>query len=132
MWNTKSRSQVYQMQRLCVSVMLGAESMEHQQIDELLKTMTTAEIMATIQEERDENLLIIETAVDELCNVLEISNRLRDIKITFLDIGHARLKTGQEHRVLKPFAKLRNLHRVRTYNVPDDYARSLKIMMKRK
>ncbi len=112
--------------------MLGAESMEHQQIDEMLKTMTTAEIMATIQEERDENLLIIETAVDELCNVLELSNRLRDIQIAFFNIGHASLKTGQEHRVLKPFGKLKNLHRVSTYNVPNDYARSLEIMMKRK
>lgn len=112
--------------------MLGAESLEHQQISEMLKTMPIAEVMATIQEERDENLLIIETAVDELCNVLEISNRLRDIQIVFFDVGHARLKTGQEHRVLKPFGKLRNLHRVSTYNVPDDYARSLEIMMKRK
>lgn len=112
--------------------MLGAESMEHQEIGEMLKTMTTAEVMATIQEERDENLLIIETAVDELCNVLEISNRLRDIQIVLFDIGHARLRSGQEHRVLKPFGKLRNLHRVSTYNVPDDYARSLEIMMKRK
>ncbi len=120
------------MQYLCVSVMLGAESMEHPQIDEKLKTMTTAEVMATIQEERDENLLIIKTAVDELCNVLEISNRLRDIQIAFFDIGHPRLKTGQEHRVLKPFGKLKNLHRVSTYNVPDNFARTLEISMKRK
>jgi len=112
--------------------MLGAESMEHDQIDEMLKTMTPTEVMATIQEERDENLLIIETAVDELCNVLEMSNRLREIRIAFFDIGHHRLKTGQEHRVLKPFGRLRNLHRVTTYNVPDNFARTLEISMKRK
>jgi len=120
------------MRNLCVSVMLGAESMEHPHIDEMLKTMTVAEVMAATQDERDENLLIVKTAVDELCNVLEISNRLRDIQIAFFDIGHASLKTGQEHRVLKAFGKLRNLHRVSTYNVPGSYARDLEIMMKRK
>lgn len=132
LWNDKCRGRVRQMQYLCVSVMVGTETMEHQDIDEILKIKTREEIMDDVEAEREENLLIVEYAIDELCNVLEMSNRLRDIHIVLCDIGHQSLRTGQEHRVLKPFHRLKNLRSVTTLNVPENFTQALQKTMKRK
>ena len=120
------------MQYLCVYVYIGEETGRHDLIDKALKTMKREDVLECIQDQREENTLIIQTAVDELCNVLELSNRLREIDIRLIDIGHPLLKTGQEHRLLKPFGKLRNLHRVTTFNVPSNFTRIMEQTMKRK
>lgn len=94
--------------------------------------MSKEEITAMIQDEKDENSLITQTAIEEFCNVLELSSRLREVEIRLLDQGYPTLNTGQEHRILKPFGNLRNVHRVRTFNVPKNFAQVLEVTMKRK
>ena len=131
-WSSKLRSRIYQMQHLHVIVQTGAESANHEMINKTLETETIEDAVKSTREERKENLLIVQTAVDELCNVLELSNRLRSIDMHLWDIGHPSLTTGQEHRVLKPFGKLKNLHNVEVTQVPFDFARALKESMKRK
>ena len=111
---------------------MGAVGRTREQINKMLETMTRDEVIDFTQDQRTENFWIVQTAVDELCNVLEISDRLRDIEIRLIDISHPNLRTGQEHRVLKPFGKLRNLHRVTTFSVPPNFARILEETMKRK
>ena len=131
-WNSNLRRRIYQMHHLAVIVVVGAESRNHLAVEKILQNVTVEELIAQIQDEREENLSIAQTAVDELCNVLEISNRLRSIEINLVNVSHPRLKDGQEHRVLKPFGKLRNLHRVETLCVPPDFARILYERMRRK
>ena len=131
-WNSTLRRRIYQMHHLAICVEVGAESRNHLAVDKILRNITLKDFVAHIQEEREENLSIVQTAVDELCNVLEISDRLRSIEINLTDLSHPRVKDGQEHRVLKPFGKLRNLHSVKILGVPPDFARILVETMRRK
>lgn len=131
-WNSNLRRRIYQMHHLAVIVVVGAESRNHLAVDKILQNVTVEELIAQVQNEREENMSIVQTAVDELCNVLEISNRLRNIDINLVNVSHPRLRDGQEHRILKPFGKLRNLHRVETLSVPKDFARILDERMRRK
>ena len=132
LWSTDFRRKVYQMQHLRVSVIVGGETCPHELMDSMLKRMKRDEVMEMVEGQRDENSMIVQNSIDELCNVLEISDRLREINITLVNIGHLRLRTGQEHRILKPFAKLKNVHRVTTMNVPPNFARIMEECMKRK
>lgn len=70
--------------------------------------------------------------IEERCNVLQLSDRLRKIEIQFGCIFDAVFKTGHEHRLLGGLARLKKFRHVTITGVPEQYAADLERIMRKK
>lgn len=94
MWNDRLRQRVHEMQDLAVAVVIGEEAADLEFLNTMLVLAGPEEVTEFIQDQRDENMGIVVNAVDELCNVLEMSSKLRHMRVGLFNHGHLALRTG--------------------------------------
>lgn len=83
---------------------------------------------------KSEIAAIVGTALGELCEILSSSNNLTSMKVNILNIGREKLKSGNEHKVLKCLGRLKGLKYLEICGLPKrakDYLENVMRLSKR-
>ena len=103
-----------------------------QTLEEAVQSFRISQEEAYLQfkKRKKEDEMVVEKSIEELCNVLHLSGRLRKMIIHFPCLCDGLLRTDREHFGLKRFAFLQNVPNVTTTGVSDVFASSLARMMR--
>ena len=79
---------------------------------------------------KDERALVIDTAAENLCEILALSETLNSVEIVYIDQGRPELTTGREASILTSFGQLRRIKHVKVNGVSQAWTQYLTTTMK--
>lgn len=121
LWNSVFRQKIYLIRHFLITITLNAERAEPALIG-LAARQRLFKIKA-------EYASVVESAVQELCNVLSLSASIKSVYINFE--GRSQIKNGREHNLMRPLTMLRGLKEVHAEGVPRYFAYYLGTSMER-
>lgn len=124
LWNAAFRQQIYHIRHWRIEVLLNHEIEK--------EGLSLTEATYQLQQTKAEIANIVQSALEELCNALALSDCLSSIHVSLHDQGRKNLKTTREHTILLPLQRLKVLKRVEIKGVPPgfDYYLERRMMTK--
>ena len=119
LWNSAFRHTVREMRKLRIFIVL---KLDH----------GYGERLSTYGEWRvkNERALVIDTAAENLCEILALSETFNSVEIVYIDQGRLELTTGHEAGILTSFGQLRRIKHVEVHGVSQAWTQHLTTTMK--
>lgn len=121
LWNAAFRQQIYLIRQWRIVVVLNYEVEK--------EGLSLTEGPYQLQQTKTEFASIVSSALEELCNVLSLSNHLGSMEVWFRDLGRPSLRTAREHMILLPLSRLKVVHEFEAIGVPKNFGCFLKGFM---